>query len=1283
VRKRALSPTAKFAAIAACVIISLPNLFGGSKQGDRFSRHTLLVSLHEGVSAERLHREQGALQVERFSTLPGIEVVRFAEDVDLEGILGAYKRSKVVKSVSLNYLRSAHGLPNDPLVQAGFKWEFQNTGQIGGVVGADVDASAAWETLSAASGIIVAVLDTGIRYTHEDLAGNMWVNPGEIAGNGIDDDDNGYIDDIHGINAVTDSGDPMDDQGHGTHVAGIIGSVGNNGVGLTGIAWDIEVMALKFLDSEGNGTDADAIDCIDYAIQNGVSVINSSWGGGEFNQVLKDAIEIAGEHGIFFVAAAGNEGIDNDAVGHFPSSYELPNVVSVTATDRKDELADFANFGEETVDLAAPGKGIYSCYGRSDSDYRSLNGSSMAAPCVSGAIGLLKARFPNEAMPSLLNRLLASVDPLESLARRCRSGGRLNLSRALMLESPPPVNDQFTAATDLRSSPALSSSFNTFAGADGSEPLLAASASGKVVWWKWKAEVDGKAELSTVGSDFATVVSAFRGTSLSDLLLIGSAEDLSVNQAGAELAIDVVKDESIYIAVDGLSGSTGNISLNVGQAPVNDDFSTRIRISGINSRFYGHNIEASAEAGEEAHAGFPANRSIWWEWVSPLSGKVRISTAGTSAFDTRLSVYTGGEVGALALVAENDDAQSASGGFFGGLWSELVLDAVEGEAYQIAVDGWIPDTGIGGVGEVTLTLVVGENDTLNETRIMKKSSFVDYAYSEFAKKEIFEPDHASNEGGRSLWWEWRPARTGPAFVSSFGSDFDTTIGVYQGDSMNALSLVGENDDDGGELASRVVFDAVAGESYRIAVDGFRNDFGVNYGLVRIEAEVVENPSLGTPIIESPESFSGMVGVPFALQLEASPIPSSYEALNLPPGLVIDSSTGLISGAPTTAGLFGVRIEASNDRGTSVFLTEFRIEGNENLPEVSTIASSSSAANGGSMILSVATTGDDTITYQWRKGGELIVGANASSYEVPVVTLAEEAQYSVTVSNASGSVLVGPFEVDVVEESLANISTRGWVRSGDEVLITGFFIRGDEPRDVLIRAVGPTLGNFGLNGVLENPKLVLKDAANATVREVDDWQSESDASEILDTASRVGAFALSSEKDAALIARLTPGLYSAIVSGADGGSGIVLAEVYDAATNEAIDTRLINLSTRLYASNGDKVAIGGFHVKGSTTKRVLIRVVGPTLGNFGLSGFLNDPYIELYRAQTLLASNDSWKIGGEDDMKAVFASVGAFPLDAAGREAAIVVDLPPGSYSVQAVDAFGGEGVCLIEVYEIW
>jgi len=261
-------------------------------------------------------------------------------------------------------------------------------------------------------------------------------NPGELPGNGIDDDGNGYIDDVYGINAITGSGDPLDDNRHGSHVSGILGGVGNNGVGIAGVAWSVRIMACKFLNVGGNGSISDAIECMEYARSKGAQIMNSSWGSTSYSQSLYDAIAVARNSGIIFVAAAGNGGPDqlgdnNDTLPFYPASYDLNNIVSVAATDREDQLGSFSNYGLDSVDLGAPGVDIYSASIMGASDYELMNGTSQAAPQVSGALALLKAMHPGESYSQLISHLLESVDPVPALAGKCRSGGRLNLHAAL------------------------------------------------------------------------------------------------------------------------------------------------------------------------------------------------------------------------------------------------------------------------------------------------------------------------------------------------------------------------------------------------------------------------------------------------------------------------------------------------------------------------------------------------------------------------------------------------------------------------------------------------------------------------------------------------------------------------------------------------------------------------------------------------------------------------------------------------------------------------------------
>jgi subtilisin family serine protease len=338
--------------------------------------------------------------------------------------------------VEPNYKVRTTAIPNDALFI--YMWALRNTGQTGGTSNADIDAISAWDITTGSDDVIIAIIDTGIDYTHPDLASNIWTNPGEIAGNDIDDDHNGYIDDVYGYDFCTvyehvrDS-DPMDEHNHGTHVAGTIGAVGNNSSGVTGINWRCKLMACRFLNEDGYGSVADAIDAINYAVANGAKVLNKSWGGSGYSSSLAAAITNAKDNGVLFVAAAGNDSTDNDSTPQYPACYQIENVIAVAATDDDDALASFSNYGQNTVHLGAPGVSILSTV--LNNEYRWYNGTSMATPHVSGAAALLLAQNPAIALNELKNRLIGTGDTTSSLAGKTISGRRLNAYNALTAQS--------------------------------------------------------------------------------------------------------------------------------------------------------------------------------------------------------------------------------------------------------------------------------------------------------------------------------------------------------------------------------------------------------------------------------------------------------------------------------------------------------------------------------------------------------------------------------------------------------------------------------------------------------------------------------------------------------------------------------------------------------------------------------------------------------------------------------------------------------------------------------
>ncbi|MDK1288870.1 S8 family serine peptidase [Pseudoalteromonas umbrosa] len=344
-----------------------------------------------------------------------------------------------VAYVEPNYMVKAMAIPDDSLFDQ--LWGLNNTGQTGGTNDADINAPEAWDISIGSRDVIVGVIDTGVDYTHPDLNANMWINPGEIAGDGVDNDGNGYVDDVYGINAITDSGDPMDDQGHGTHVSGTIGASGNNATGVVGVNHEVSIVGCKFLNSSGSGSTADAIKCIDYMVGlknagHNVNVLNNSWGGGGFSQALYDSITASEQAGILFVAAAGNSARDNDVSPGYPSSYDHDSVLAVASTTHTDSMSSFSQWGLASVDLGAPGSDVLSTV--PGGGYSSFSGTSMATPHVAGAAALALAVNPSLTTIELKNLLMNSGKPIPALEGKTVSGKRLDVHQALIDADPEP-----------------------------------------------------------------------------------------------------------------------------------------------------------------------------------------------------------------------------------------------------------------------------------------------------------------------------------------------------------------------------------------------------------------------------------------------------------------------------------------------------------------------------------------------------------------------------------------------------------------------------------------------------------------------------------------------------------------------------------------------------------------------------------------------------------------------------------------------------------------------------
>lgn len=391
-----------------------------------------------------------------FSSSVGAEAVSVfkCEAGKEQEVSDALRQRDEVEYAEPNYLYYASDTPNDPDFSK--LWGMHNTGQTGGTADADIDAVEAWDIQKGDSTVLVAVIDTGVDYTHPDLKANIWSNPGETGtdnqgrdkrSNGVDDDNNGYIDDFHGWDFANNDNDPMDDNAHGTHVSGTIGAVGNNGVGVVGVNWRVKILPLKFLTGGGSGSTDDAIAAIEYASSFGAHVMSNSWGGGGRSQALENAIVLSNNAGSLFVAAAGNEGTNNDTQPNYPSNYDVPNVLAVAAIDHNGVLSVFgpgggnicgcennplptpgSNYGATTVDLAAPGSAILSTV---PGGYNTFSGTSMATPHVAGVAALTLAQFPTLTNVQLKQHLMSSVDTRPSLMGKMVTGGSINAHKAV------------------------------------------------------------------------------------------------------------------------------------------------------------------------------------------------------------------------------------------------------------------------------------------------------------------------------------------------------------------------------------------------------------------------------------------------------------------------------------------------------------------------------------------------------------------------------------------------------------------------------------------------------------------------------------------------------------------------------------------------------------------------------------------------------------------------------------------------------------------------------------
>lgn len=418
----------------------------GQMQEKGSVKDEILVKFRPGTSdaaAQRINAKNSGVVLERLADL-GWQRIKLPASKRTDSVIADYLASANVEAAQPNYYYNLQLTPNDT-----------SYGSLWGM--AKISAPQAWDVHTGSSTVVVADIDTGIRYDHEDLAANVWTNPGEISNNGLDDDNNGFVDDYYGYDFFYNDPDPMDEHGHGTHTAGTIGAVGNNAKGVVGVSWNVKIMAIKIYDRDGNGTTSamliNAYNYVRLMKQRGVNirVTNNSYGGCDeacgYDQATKDAIDALGNAGVLQVFAAGNDGRNIDTNPAYPAAYDSPWIISVANSTSSDVRNGSSNYGVVNVDLAAPGTSILSTLHGTTASYGNLSGTSMAAPHITGAAALLAAYNPSLSSASLKATLLNRVDQIAAFNGVVKTGGRLNVSQALQNQTVCAFNMPTSAIT--------------------------------------------------------------------------------------------------------------------------------------------------------------------------------------------------------------------------------------------------------------------------------------------------------------------------------------------------------------------------------------------------------------------------------------------------------------------------------------------------------------------------------------------------------------------------------------------------------------------------------------------------------------------------------------------------------------------------------------------------------------------------------------------------------------------------------------------------------------------
>jgi len=1297
-------------------------------QEPEYVQDEVLVKYEESVSDGRIGEIEEEFGLTLIRVLPLIDVKHYktADGADVSILCENLSALSEVRYAEPNYTRQLLAV-NDPYFPV--QWSLHNTGHpVNNRIGPadiDIDWPEAMEVFTGSIPVIVAVIDSGVSLFHEDIKSQLWWNPVESAFgiDGKDNDNNGWVDDFNGIDLSGVDSEPFDRFGHGTLVASIIAAASDNNKGVSGVCPTVKIMAVRILDGFGRGgakfLPNVGVVCIavDYALRMGARILNLSFGRGSPSTPEYELFEKVRELGVLSVASAGNDGINNDLAGNYPANYPSEAIISVANTLRSGSLSLDSNYGSFTVDIAAPGTDIFGAtvgrtvlihenfdgdlgswvFGSETGNQSSFNWSRG----FDGTNGFLYdgsgALFSNISYQSNTRTWIRSPAYDLSLFRQARLeiGVFHRLSFDFLLDSVDllfvevsddrqtwfPYRQIFGDSTDFA---AYSVDISDF---DGSSTcyirfLLITDSIFQndgvfVDYLSLTAKDDFSINESVYDFDSGTSFSAPIVTGVAALIM-SQRPDLSHHQVKDILLSTVDKRQEL----DGLMVSGGTVNAHKALLAAK---ALPPRFPEIVQQPVGGTINIGGEISLWVTVVSPITASFQWrrEGVD-LPGFTQtgliidgVSTEQTGAFTCAITNSAGTTISEAAVVTviEPPAVPSITVQPMG---VELEVEdplslSVEATGTEPLSYQWFKNNSTiqgatsanlevlnvsmsdGGDYKCVVTNSVGSIESDVAVVVVKETALV--------PSITIQPISVELKIGETI--DLSVVATGTAPLSYQWYKDGAKI---QGATKADLERMSVSQSDAG--------------AYRVVVTNANGSVTSETAVV-----VVKEKSVAPAIMVQPVDTEVELGGTLHLSVEVTgtePLAYQWYGNNvvIPTGNQAELEVQGVSEAD--AGYYRCRITNSAGGAFSVAVRVNVVAALQ--PANITVGPKSVAVyEGGTMTLSVTSTGSVPMTYQWFKGDVALIDENSATLTVSGAEYADTGNYSVRVANSAGEDSA-VFTVTVLSPSrgspaFANLSNRGQVQAGSGVLIPGFVITGNAQKRLLIRGIGPALEDFGLSGALEKPEMTLIRDGNVVVHNAG-WETAANDMEIDAVGDLLGAFGLKSgNSDSAMFVSLEPSSYTVRLGGENNTTGLGLVEVYDA--DPGSDSKLVNLSVRAHVGTGNDILIPGLVIIGNSQVKILLRAVGPTLTRFGLGNVLGDPHLSVISGSNTIVENDNWTDNpGFLNTAAVAKTVGAFELDNGSFDAAVVVNLNPGAYTVKVSGVGGLTGICLVEVYYV-